>query len=121
MALNKPLLMDKKYTEPLYDTFMMGLPHVYRDMKQYPTYEILEIKITGQLNKSYFLIKQVDKWDLAIELDKKADTVVKFSEEEAWKIFTNTDRDKEKYKSKIEIEGDKNLGYKLIDFVSVLS
>jgi hypothetical protein len=121
MALEKPLLMDTKYTEPLYDTFMLGLPYLYRDMTNYPTYEILEIIITGKLNKSYYLIKQVDKWVLAIDLDKKADTVVTFSEDEAWKIFTNTDREKEKYKSKLEITGDQNLGIKLLEYVTVLS
>ncbi|MBN2348885.1 MAG: maleylpyruvate isomerase N-terminal domain-containing protein [Bacteroidales bacterium] len=121
IALNKPLLMDKRFTEPLYDTFMLGLPHLYRDIKNYPDGETIKIIITGNLNKAWFIEKKSDRWNLLDKTDKKANTKIYFSENDAWKIFTNTDRNKEKYKSKIKITGDKKLGYQLIHFVTVLS
>ena len=121
LALNKPLLMDKKFTEPLYDTFMLGLPHLYREMKNYPAGDTIMITLTGNLNKTWLLEKQEDKRILTDKLEKEANTKIRFSEKDAWIIFTNTDRDKEKYKSKIDIAGDTELGYKLIDFVTVLS
>lgn len=121
MALNKPLLMDKKYTEPLYDTFMLGLPHLYRELRNYPLGETIKVTITGDLNKSWFLMKQTDKWILVDNIETKANTKIDFSEDHAWVIFTNTDREKEKYKSKLNIEGDTKFGYKLLEFVTVLS
>ncbi len=121
LALNKPLLLERKFTEPLYDTFMLGLPHLYRDMKNYPAGETIKITLTGNLNKSWFLKKLEDKWILVDKLNKEAKTKIRFPDKDAWIIFTNTDRDKEKYKSKIDIAGDDKLGYKLIDFVTVLS
>ena len=121
MALNQPLLMDKKYIEPLYDTFMLGLPYLYRDMLDYPLGETIKITLTGSLNKSWILEKQDMNWKLIDKIENGINTFVKFSENDAWIIFTNTDRDKEKYKSKMEIIGDKKLGYKLIEFVTVLS
>ena len=72
-------------------------------------------------SKNWFLEKKHNKWILIDKLDNDANTKISFSEKDAWIIFTNTDRDKEKYKSKINIVGDIKLGYKLIDLVTVLS
>lgn len=121
MALNKPLILDTEYTEPLYDTFMLGLPHLFRDMKDYPIGETLQITISGKLNKDWILQRQGDGWVLLDDCNFEAKTKVQFSEEEAWKVFTNTDRNKEKYKEMLIIDGDKSLGYKLINLVTVLS
>jgi hypothetical protein len=121
MALHKPLLMDKKFTEPLYNTFMLGLPYLYGDLTNYPSGGTIKITITGKLNKSWFLIKQSDKWVPVNALENEAKTKVEFSEDEAWIIFTNTYREKEKFKSGLKINGKTELGYKLIDFVTVLS
>jgi len=121
MALNRPLLMDVKYTEPLYDTFMLGLPYLYRDMAEFPSGETIQITIAGKLNKSWFLVKQADKWLLVDDLAPEATTKVAFSKDEAWLIFTNTDKDKEKYRSRITVDGDPKLGFKLLELVTVLS
>lgn len=121
MALSQPLLMDRKYTEPLYDTFMLGLPHLYREMIDYPIGETITISIIGKLNKSWNLIKQHDMWEFCPKIDSKVNTEVEISEDDAWVIFTNTDRDKEKYKSRLRINGDLRLGNKIIEFVTVLS
>lgn len=121
IALNRPLLMDVKYTEPLYDTFMFGLPHLYRDMTDFPSGETIQITITGKLNKNWFLVRQTEKWILVDELANEAKTKVAFSEDEAWLVFTNTDRDKGKYRSRITVDGNPKLGYKLLEFFTVLS
>ncbi len=121
MALGQPLLMDIKYIEPLYDTFMHGLPHLYRDMTDYPIGETIIISIMGKLNKSWYLIKNPDKWEFCTKMDSRPNTEVEISEDDAWVLFTNTDREKEKYKSKLRIKGDSRLGSKIIDFVAVLS
>jgi hypothetical protein len=120
LALDRPLLMDKKYIEPLYDTFMLGLPHLYKEMTNYKIGETLKITVIGKLNKSWCLIKQSDKW-VFNELITNVNTQIDISEDDAWMIFTNTDRDKEKYKSRIKTRGDSKLGNRLIDFVTVLS
>lgn len=121
LATNRPLLMDKKYIEPLYDTFMLGLPNLYKDFTNYPIGETLKITLTGKLNKTWFLEKQATKWFILEETENIVNTEILFPEQEAWKIFTNTDRDKEEYKNKIQILGDKKLGYKLLDLVTVMS
>jgi hypothetical protein len=120
IALNKPLLMDLKYIEPLYDTFMLGLPHLYNEMADYPDGERIRVTITGNLDKTWNLRKE-GKWVLDKNADFKSHNVIEFPENLAWIVFTNTDRNKEAYKSKMSVQGDKKLGYKLLDFVAVMS
>ena len=120
MSLDKPLLMDLKYIEPLYDTFMLGLPHLYNKMTDYPNGEKIKVTITGNLNKTWNLRKE-ERWILDMDPDFVSHNVIEFPENLAWILFTNTDRNKEAYRSKILVKGDKTLGYKLLDFVAVMS
>jgi hypothetical protein len=121
LALNKPLLMDKKYIEPLYDTFMLGLPFHYKDLTDYTTGLTIKITLTGILNKSWYLQKQTEQWSFIENHSIKTDVSIELPDSIAWILFTNTDRNKEKYKSKVNIEGDNKLGLKLMDFVAVMS
>ncbi len=121
LALNKPLLLEPKYSEPLYDTFMRGLPHLYADFTDYKTGYSIKISITGKLNKSWFLIKESENWILSEEGSDNANSSVEIADDLAWKLFTNTEREKEKYKSVIKITGDEKIGFRLLDFVTVMS
>lgn len=121
LALNQPILMETKFTEPLYDTFMRGLPYLYKDFTDFePGYKI-KITLSGFLNKSWFLEQLSEKWVLLENRPEITNTSVELPDDVAWKIFTNTDRDKEKYKSKIQIIGDEGIGLKLLDYVTVMS
>lgn len=121
LALDKPILMDTKFTEPLYDTFMGGLPYLYKDFTDFEVAEKIKISLTGTLNKSWVLERQTDKWIHTEDTSGKINTSVMLADDIAWRIFTNTDRDKEKYRSSIKTIGDRNIGLKLLDFVTVMS
>ena len=121
LALNKPILMDIKYTEPLYDTFMRGLPHLYSDFTNFEIGEMIKISLTGTLNKSWLLKKQSQKWIPVEGNAERINTLVELPDDIAWKIFTNTDRNKEKYKSRINTIGESRIGLKLLDYVTVMS
>ncbi len=121
MSVNIPLLMEQRYIEPLYDTFMLGLPHLYSDMTGYPVGEVIEITITGKLNKTWYLRRGTTHWELDWDTELATKNVIEFSEELAWLVFTNTHRNKEAYRSKIRVSGDEKLGFRLLDFVTVMS
>lgn len=121
MALGVPLLMDPKFTEPLYDTFMLGLPYLYRDFSDYRNGYLIKIRLTGSLNKSWILEKQIDGWSLKDGEPEKIDTIVDIPDDIAWRLFTNTDRNKEPYKIKIQTNGDEKIGLKLLEYVTVMS
>ncbi len=121
LALNKPILMHSKYTEPLYDTFMLALPYLYRDFTNYDNGTKIKIRLTGELRKSWIIERQTDKWNFVDSESENIHTSVEIPDDIAWIIFTNTDRDKEKYKAKIKIIGNNSIGLKLLDLVTVMS
>jgi len=121
LALDQPIIMDKKFTEPLYDTFMRGLPYLYKDFIDFGLGYKIKISLTGTLNKSWVLEKQSEKWVLVEDKSEIINTSVEIPDDFAWKIFTNTERNKEKHKSKIKIIGDDRIGLKLLDYVTVMS
>lgn len=121
LALDKQILLDTEYSEPLYDTFMIALPHLYREFSNFENGTKIKISLTGKLNKSWIIEWQTDKWIFTDSLKPDIYTSVEIPDDIAWLIFTNTDRDKEKYKTRIKINGDKSIGLKLLDLVTVMS
>jgi len=121
MALDRPLLLDAAYLEPLYDTFMMALPHHYRDAGACDNGTKVKISLTGKLNKSWVIEKQTDRWVFTDPESVDIFASAELPAELAWIIFTNTDRDREKYATSLKITGDTTLGLKLLDLVTVMS
>lgn len=121
LALDKPILLDREYSEPLYDTFMIALPHLYRDFSDFKIGTKIKISLTGKLKKSWVIEWQTDKWNFTDSNKSDIYTSVEISDDIAWIIFTNSDRDKEKYKNVIKIKGDKSIGLKMLDLVTVMS
>ncbi len=120
LALDKPILLEKEYAEPLYDTFMLGLPYLYRDMEDYPENATIKISITDVIQKSWYVTKRAEGWELSSKKDEIV-SEIDIPGKEAWIIFTNTDRDKAKYRSGISVKGDPKPGDKLLEFVTVMS
>ncbi len=121
MALNKPLLMDKRFIGPLYDTFMLGLPHLYNTLDYAAKNEAVRVTLTGNLNKSWLLSRHNGPWGQTENIGSKSLTTIKIPERIAWILFTNTDRNKAQYLSIIEINGNQILGNRILDFVTVMS
>lgn len=121
LALDKPILLDTEYSEPLYNTFMIALPHLYREFSNFENGTKIKISMTGKLNKSWVIEWQTDKWDFIVSNKSDIFTSVEIPDDIAWVIFTNTDREKEKYETKIKISGDKSIGLKLLELVTVMS
>jgi hypothetical protein len=120
LALDKPLLMDIQYLDPLYDTFMRGLPYLYKDFTNYEENYTIKVTITGTQDLSWRLKKQPESWIL-VEEQTDFNTALELPGDIAWKIFTNTDREKEKFKSNLIIHGDQSIGMRILDFVTVMS
>lgn len=122
LALNKPLLMKLKFIEPLYDTFMVGLPYLYNKSDiQANDGDTIQVTITGNLNKSYSIIKEKGWWISTEKIHHPNIAKVEIPEKIAWILFTNTDRNKQKYQVDLKIEGNSELGLKILDFVTVMS
>jgi len=121
LALNKQILMDTEYTEPLYDTFMLAVPNLYNVFTDFKDGDKIKFSITGILNKSWIIEWRKSKWEFSNSGFTDIHTSVELPDDIAWKIFTNTVTDKEKYKSCIKITGDNSVGLRILDLVTVMS
>lgn len=122
MALGKPILLEPKYSEPLYDTFMLGLPHLFKDLQDFEQNYKVKISLSGSLNKSWLIERQAEKWVIIEEKNLEIiHTSLEVPDDIAWKVFTNTDRDKEKYKAMIKSTGDARFALRLLEYVTVMS
>ena len=122
MALGKPILLEPKYSEPLYDTFMLGLPHLFKDLQDFEQNYKVKISLSGSLNKSWLIERQAEKWVIIEEKNLEIiHTSLEVPDDRAWKVFTNTDRDKEKYKAMIKSTGDARFALRLLEYVTVMS
>lgn len=121
MALDRPLLMDRKFSLPLYDTFFLALPHHYRECNDIEIGSGIQVTLSGSLRKSWFLRKKEAGWSLEEQDPGQIISKVEMPSEDAWKIFTNTGRDKEKYLSIMKIEGNRALGIRMLELVTVMS
>ncbi|MGD8780757.1 MAG: hypothetical protein PVH88_17565 [Ignavibacteria bacterium] len=100
---------------------MLALPYLYRDFTNYDNGEKIKISLTGKLEKSWVIERKTDKWDFTDSDSGNIHTSVEIPDDIAWIIFTNTDRDKEKYKTKLKTIGDNSIGLRLLDLVTVMS
>lgn len=121
MALDDPLLLDQHFLEPLYDTFMLGVPHLFREINYYPDDAAVKVNLTGVLEKTWILRKNGNGWHFAGDDEDKIAASVAIPADVAWIIWTNTDRNKNIYFRQFEISGDEKPGLLLRDYVTVMS
>lgn len=118
-ATRRPGLYEKRLFEPVLDTFVLALPYTFRSV---PADEgtRLQLKVTGSLEKSWWLRRNSEQWELSENADGAPDATVAIAAENAWKIFTRGLRDNAAEKC-AEIQGDRMLGQQVLQMVSVIA
>jgi hypothetical protein len=118
-AVGKPGIINAELFYPCIDTFMRGLPHVYRNIKASEN-TLIQIDVTGEAGGSWFLQYNNSSWTLDKTFDKQSDTIVSLSPDTAWKVFTKGITPQLAIKIS-EINGNINLGENLFNFVAVMA
>ncbi|MBK8290061.1 MAG: maleylpyruvate isomerase N-terminal domain-containing protein [Flammeovirgaceae bacterium] len=118
-AVNKPGLMTKEFFYPFIDTFMLGLPHTFRDIIASEGTAI-QVTITTDIGCSWFLIRKNESWVLEKIAPAKVDSTVQISPDIAWKLFSKSIRP-EAVGNDIIITGNQNLGNAVLSMVSVMA
>ncbi|MBS1917086.1 MAG: maleylpyruvate isomerase N-terminal domain-containing protein [Bacteroidetes bacterium] len=117
-AVNKPGLMVKEFYYPFISIFMLALPYTFRDV---PAANETTIKITinGNAGGHWFLSRSGDSWKLTEEKNKCISEVI-IDSDTAWKLFSKSIRPEE-IKNRITINGNRQLGEKVLTMVSVMA
>ncbi|KKQ32229.1 MAG: hypothetical protein US49_C0012G0011 [candidate division TM6 bacterium GW2011_GWF2_37_49] len=118
LAVNKPGINSSELFYPAIDTFMKGVPHVFKDTNADLNCGI-EIHIIGNGGGFWFLEKTETQWQFVKNLKNAPDAKIKMSDDTAWQLFTDS-ISKDVAAKSISITGNKLLGEAILNTRTVL-
>lgn len=121
MASGRNLLISERFLTPLYETLLLGLPEQLNRNALAITEHILEVEIFGEIRLRKRLINNGSHWDFFENFEEEANTIVKVPASIGWILFTNTDRNKEKYIGQIQFTGNELLAKSVLYLTAVMS
>jgi uncharacterized protein (TIGR03083 family) len=117
-ATNRPGILTPDLYYPVLDCFMRGLPHVYRDVEA-PIGTIVLLEIPGECGGRWSLSKGSTRWDLLGRSPEGFASRVRIPHELAWRLFTKG-IDRDSARAQIEIEGNRDLGEKVLYLTAIV-
>ena len=118
LATNRPGIMTPDLYHPVLDCFVRGLPHVYRDVDA-PAGTILLLEISGECGGQWFLSRGMTRWDFVSPPAKAVASRVTIPQELAWRVFTKG-IDRDSARRQIAIDGNRDLGEKVLDLTAIV-
>jgi hypothetical protein len=118
LATNRPGIMTPDLYHPVLDCFLRGLPHLYRDVDAQAGTVIL-LRISGECGGQWFLSKGPDRWVFAGRAAPDPVSRVTLPQDLAWRLFTKG-LDPESARAQVEIEGDRNLGERMLHLTAIV-
>lgn len=118
LATNRPGIMTRDLYHPVLDCFMRGLPHLYRDVEA-PLGTVLLVEVSGACGGAWRLTREAAGWALVTGNTPGFASCVTIPQELAWRIFTKG-IDREAARAEITIEGDRELGERVLRLVAIV-
>ena len=118
-ALGRPGLNDRRFLAPVLDTFVRALPHTFRDVDT-PAGSRVRLTITGRAGGAWALVREAATWQLYADEASDAVSEVAMDQETAWRLFTKGIT-KEAAQRSVTIQGDRSLGMRALDTVSIIA
>jgi uncharacterized protein (TIGR03083 family) len=118
LATNRPGIMTPDLYHPVLDCFVRGLPHVYRDV-DVPVGTALLLEISGECGGQWFLSRGSTRWNLVSRSAREFASRVTIPQELAWRVFTKG-IDRNSARAQIEIEGNRDLGERVLRLTAIV-
>ncbi len=118
LAANRPGIMTPDLYHPVLDCFLRGLPHAYRNIEA-PIGTALLVEISGECGGQWFLSRGSGRWSVERESPATFASRVTIPQALAWRVFTKG-IDRNSARAQIDIEGDRNLGEKILDLTAIV-
>jgi uncharacterized protein (TIGR03083 family) len=118
-AVNRPGLKERKFFHPVLDTFVRALPHTYRDVAVTGT-TVVKLVVTGDAGDAWYVVGEAHGWSLYKAVELQPASVVTMDQETCWRLFTKG-IDKERARVDVSVEGDRGLGEKVLETVSIIA
>jgi uncharacterized protein (TIGR03083 family) len=118
-ATNRPGIMIPELYHPVLDCFVRGLPHLYRDVDA-PPGTVLLLEISGECGGNWFLSRGFTGWTFENGAAGDLAARVFIPEALAWRLFTKG-IDRETARAQVQIEGDAELGEKVLGLIGIVA
>ncbi len=118
-ASGRPGLYERRLFAPVLDTFVRALPWAFREVAAV-TGTCVQLSLLGDAGGDWVVRKGAADWELCVGANASAGARVAIQAEDAWKIFTRGMRGEEA-RRKATIEGEMELGMRVLEMVSVIS
>jgi uncharacterized protein (TIGR03083 family) len=118
LATNRPGIMTPALYHPVLDCFLRGLPHLFRDVSA-PAGTVILIEISGECGGQWFLSKGQARWEFAHRAALEPASRVTIQQDLAWRLFTKG-IDRESARAQVEIEGNRDLGERILQLTSIV-
>jgi uncharacterized protein (TIGR03083 family) len=118
LATNRPGIMTPELYHPVLDCFVRGLPHLYRDVDA-PNGTLLVLEISGECGGRWFLRQGPSGWGFVNAPGEKFASRVKIPQELAWRVFTKG-IDRESARAQVAVEGNRDLGEKVLQLTAIV-
>ena len=118
-ATRQPGLYDSCLFAPVLDAFVRALPHTFRNVRGSDEVEV-GLTISGRLRADWVVRRDASVWKLFAGASANPTAHVTLAAEDAWKIFTRAIRGEQALKC-AQISGDRILGSKVLEMVSVIA
>ncbi len=117
-AVGRPGLNEPRLFAPVLDTFVRALPHTFRDV-QAPTGTQVRFTVTGDAGGVWTLVQE-GRWMLYRGESADSRATVTMEADTAWRLFTKG-ISREVALARTEITGDRSLGLRVLDTVSIIA
>lgn len=118
LATHRPGIMIPDLYHPVLDCFLRGLPHLYYGVDA-PAGTVLHLEISGDCGGHWFLSKSFAKWEFVKPAGVNVAAQVTIPQELAWLLFTKG-IDRSSARSQISIQGNSNLGEKVLHLTAIV-
>jgi uncharacterized protein (TIGR03083 family) len=118
-AIALPVLMDRKFTFPVFDTFLRALPYTFRNIDALNGTGIT-VRITGSAGGDWSLVRLGGSWQLFFGNDPLSLCSVEMDQSLAWKLFTKGVSPSQA-RDLVHLDGDPLLGEKVLQMVSIMA
>ena len=118
-AVNRPGLKERPLFHPVLDTFVRALPHTYRNVAVTKT-KVIKLVVTGEAGDVWYVLGESNGWSLYKAVELQPTSVVTMDQETCWRLFTKG-IDKERARVNVRIEGDEELGEKVLETISIIA
>ncbi len=118
LATDRPGIMTRDLYHPVLDCFLRGLPHAFREVEASPG-TVLLVEISGECGGQWFLERGPAAWNLVARSGSDFAARVTVPQELAWRLFTKG-IDRSSARAQIEIDGDHELGEKILTLTAIV-